>query len=82
MDLVAVGVGDEDLRVVQPGPAGQPRNVEGEEDIDQIGEDHGRNAEGDEALAREQPLDLAANGGRLEAGLGDRHQCAPTRRLR
>jgi len=82
MDLVAVGIGDEDLGVVQPRAVGQPRNVERKEDVDEVDGDEGRHAEGDEALACEQPFDLGAQGGRLDNGLGHGHQYVPTRRLR
>ena len=54
MGLVAVAVGHKDPGIVHPCPLGKAENVEGKEDIDEIGQDHRGHRHGNQPFAPEQ----------------------------
>jgi len=82
MHLVADHVGEEDLRIVHASPAGKTRQIEGHGDIDEIDEDERGHAESEPAPARKARVGGALDGGEVEAGVCDGHQCPLTSRLR
>ncbi len=78
MGLVRPEVRQEDRGIVQPRPPGKARNIESEEGIGQVGEDHGGNGQRNQPLALEAQFDAAG-----QRGIGQGHPFAPfTRRSR